>query len=145
MLFRSAAANRGALLGISRIAATAFDMADAWAFDRMARLGASPVAGFALHQKLAELGLAENVFVFDSDRLAALSERAERQGLREAVVAALRGLKPEELDQVLEGMPLASAPGAFSYDDTPASTAGNPYAYGLVEALVSMPSAGKEK
>ena len=140
-----AAANRGALLGISRVAATAFDRADAWAFDRMARLGASPVAGFALHQKLAELGLAENVFVFDSERLAALSERAERQGLRESVVAALRGLKPEELDQELEGMPLASAPGAFSYEDTPATAAGNPYAYGLVEALVSMPGAGKEK
>lgn len=137
-----AAANRGALLGISRVASTAFDRADAWALDRMARLGASPVAGFSLHQKLAELGLAENAFVFDNDRLSPLNAKAEQMGLRDSVVAALRGLKPEDLDNELEGMPLASAPAAFTYDD-PAAPSSGLYAYGLVEALVSMPVSGK--
>jgi hypothetical protein len=110
----------------------------------MARLQASPLAGFALHQKLAEAGLASNAFVFDPERLTALNQAANQQGLEQQVVAVLKGLRPEELQAELGAMPLASAPTQFSYDD-PVDAADNPFARGLIDAMLVMPAEAKGK
>lgn len=139
-----AAANRGALGGVARIGATVFDRADAWAFDRLGRLGANPLAAFSLHQKLAENGLAANAFVFDSERLTALNKVANARGLEEQVVALLKGIRPEELEAELGSMPLASAQAAFTYDD-PTDTSNNPFARGLIDAMLEMPAERKGK
>jgi sulfur relay (sulfurtransferase) DsrF/TusC family protein len=121
-----------------------FDRADAWAFERMAGLHANPLAGFMLHQKLAEAGLANNAFVFDAERLSALNKLAAAKGLQDSVVAVLKGVRPEALDAAIGAMPLASARSAFSYDDGNAA-APNPYANGLVAALMGMPAASEAK
>ena len=139
-----AAANRGALAGVARIGATVFDRADGWAFERMAKLGASPLAGFSLHQKLAENGLAANAFVFDNERLTMLNKLANAKGMEDQVVAVLKGIRPEELDAELGGMPLASVQAPFSYDD-PSDTSSNPFARGLIDAMLDMPVEPKGK
>ena len=139
-----AAVNRGALGGVARIGATVFDRADGWALERMAKLGASPLAGFSLHQKLAENGLAGNAFVFDNERMTALNKLASAKGLEDQVVAVLKGIRPEELDFELGGMPLASTQTLFSYDD-PADTSSNPFARGLIDAMLDMPADSKGK
>jgi hypothetical protein len=141
---QQAAVNRGSLGGVARVGATVFDRADKWAFDRMVKLQASPLAGFALHQKLAEAGLASNAFVFDAERLAALNQVAGKQGLEEQVASVLKGLRPEELQAELGAMPLASAPAQFSYDD-PADAGNNPFARGLIDAMLDMPAEAKGK
>jgi len=141
---QQAAVNRGSLGGVARVGATVFDRADRWAFDRLPKLQAQPLAGFSLHQKLAQAGLASNAFVFDAERLSALNQVAAKQGLDEQVVAVLKGLRPETLDLELGGMPLASAPTAFSYDD-PADASGNPFARGLIDAMLDMPVDPKGK
>lgn len=139
---QQAANNRGWLGGVSRVAATVFDRADAWAFTRLPKLHANPLAGFSLHLKLAESGLASNALIFDGERLDALSKLATAQGLGEQVVGVLGGLKPVDLQAELASMPLASARAAFSYDD-PVNTADNPFARGLVDAMLDMPVSGK--
>jgi len=136
---QQAAVNRGALTGVARIGATVFDRADQWAFDRARLLNANPIAGFSLHEKLVERGLASNAFVFDAERLAALTQVAEAQGLGDAVVAALNGLRPANLAQELEGMPLASAPRGFSYEDALSTGTGGRYANGLIAATLDIP------
>ena len=141
---QQAAINRGSLGGVARVGATVFDRADRWAFERLPKLQASPLAGFTLHQKLGAAGLASNAFVFDGERLTALNQVAAQQGLEEQVVAALKGLRPESLEFDLGGMPLASAPAAFSYDE-PADPAGNPFARGLIDAMLDMPVDAKAK
>lgn len=65
----SSAANRASLSGINRIAAGVFDRADAWAFEKMRKLGMNPRAGMTLHIKLAAQGAAGNAFVFDDERM----------------------------------------------------------------------------
>lgn len=132
-----AAQNRSSLSGVARIGATVFDRADAWAYDRAARLNANPIAAFTLHQKLVERGWAMNAFVLDAERLDALTKVAEAQGLGQAVVAALGGLKPSMLTFELSGMPLASATKAFTWED--ASDATNPFANGLIEGAMDIP------
>ena len=112
-----AAANRGPLSGVAWIAATVFDQADTWAYQRMEKLGANPLAGFQLHQKLIEKGLASNSMVFDQERMAAISKIADARGRGDEVVAILGGFKPSDLQLALGDMPLASAPRGFSYDD----------------------------
>ena len=134
---QQAAVNRGSLSGVARIGATVFDRADRWAFERMARLDASPVAGFTLHQKLAMAGLASNAFVFDAERLQAISEVAVARGLEPQMLAALNGIRPDALVLALDAMPLASAPAGFSYED-PADAA-QPFARGLIDAMLDMP------
>jgi len=141
---QKAAANRGALSGVARVGATVFDRADTWAFDRLTKLNASPLAGFSLHQKLAELGLASNAFVFDTERLTSLNQVANKKGLEDQVVAVLKGLRPDDLDQELGGMPLASVQAGFSYED-PVDTGNNPFARGLIDALLDMPADAKGK
>jgi hypothetical protein len=135
---QQAAVNRGSLSGVSRIAATVFDRADAWAYARMGRLGANPLAAFSLQQQLMQRGAASNAIALDAERLSALTQLAQAQGLREAALALLGGVQPEELQRSLAAMPLASAPRRFSYD-SPDDPGASPYAQGLVEALIAMP------
>lgn len=138
---QQAAANRGSLSGVAWVASTVFDDADAWAFARMAKLQANPLAVFSLHQKLIERGLTANSMVLDPERMTALSKIAEARGLRDEMVAILQGIKPEELQFEMLDMPVASAPTGFSYDDAndPAARA-QPFARGLVDGMLNMPT-----
>jgi hypothetical protein len=143
-LMQAAAVNRGSLGGVARVAATSFERADAWAWDRMAKLGADPMAAFTLHQKLIEKGLSANSMMLDPDRLAALSKIAQTQGKGDAVVAVLRGIRPDDVLFELTDMPLASNPTAFSFDDaTDPGTASQPYARGLIDAMLELPVESK--
>lgn len=135
------AANRGSLLGVSRVAATVFDQADARTWRHMKQLGANPLAGFALHQKMLERALLANALVLDADRLEALQALATKDGQGEAAVAILKGIRPEAVAQEIDGMPLASSTTAFSYEE-PVADNNNPYAFGLVEAMLGMPDTG---
>ena len=132
------AANKGLLSGVSRVAATVFDDADAWAYTRMQQLGANPLAGFTLHQKMLERNLLANALVFDPDRISSVQALANQAGRGEEVVAILKGIRPETLNFDLAEMPLASAPQAFSYEDLE-PRGNNPYARGLIEAMLEMP------
>ncbi len=137
---QQAAANRGALTGVAWVAATIFDRADVWAYNRLEKLNANPLAGFSLHQKLIERGLTSNSMVFDPERLKALNGLAEQQGRGNDVVAILQGIKPEELQFELADMPLASAPAVFSYEnvvDVPVSD--QPFQRGFVDVMLNMP------
>jgi hypothetical protein len=139
---QAAAANRGSLTGVAWVAATVFDRADAWAYSRLEKLNADPLAGFSLHQKLMEQSLLANSLVLDVERLTALNKLAEAQGKGADVVAILQGLKPQDLQVALDDMPVASAPGGFSYDDpVDAFAANQPFARGLVDGLLNMPVA----
>lgn len=131
------AANRGLLGGVSRVAATVFDQADGWAYARMKQLQADPLAGFRLHQKLLERGLLRNAVAFDPERMENLQALTKTDGRQDEVVAILKGIRPDQLDFDVGDMPLASAPAAFSYDELPAR-GGDPYAMGLVEAMLGM-------
>ena len=137
---QQAAANRGSLSGVAWIASTVFDDADAWAFARMDKLKADPMAVFTLHQKLIEKGLAANSMVLDPQRMAAITKVVDARGLHDQMVAALQGIKPEELHFEMLDMPLASAPSGFSYEDAndPAARA-QPFARGLVDGMLNMP------
>jgi hypothetical protein len=143
-VMQAAAANRGSLSGISRIAATAFERADAWAFTRMAALGAPPLAGFTLHQKLVERSLAANALVFDADRLAALNKVAAARGFERDVVAILGGLRADTLLAEIGAMPLASAQGSFAFDSPDDPGAGR-FSRGLVDAMLEMPAESSKK
>lgn len=136
---QQAAVNRGSLSGVARVAATVFDRADQWAYQRASLLAANPLAGFTLHQKLVEQGLGNSVFVFDLERLEGLTQVAEAQGQGAAVVAALNGLKPSNLAQEVAGMPLASARRGFSYDDPTDLAPGGTYSRGLIDASLALP------
>jgi len=142
------AANKGMLGGLSRIAATVFDKADAWAYTRMKQLGADPLTGFALHQKMLERGLLRNALPFDPERMTSLQARADKDGRADDVVAILKGIRTDMLDFDTDQMPLASATTDFSYEDPVAVDASNPYAFGLIEAMLgttdsAMPSGKK--
>lgn len=144
-VMQAAAANRGSLSGVSRIAATAFERADAWAFTRMAALGAPPLAGFTLHQKLVERGLAANALLFDADRLAALNKVAAARGLEAEIVAILGGFRADALLAEIGAMPLASAQGSFAFESIDDPGAGR-FARGLIDAMLDMPAeSGRKK
>ena len=142
---QQAAVNRGSLSGVAWIASSVFEQADAWAFKRMEQLGADPLASFTLHQKLVERGLTANSMVLDPDRLAALSKIAEARGKGDDVIAILQGVRPEDLQVAMADMPLASAPGSFSYEteDAPSKQA-QPFARGLVDGMLNMPVQSNE-
>jgi len=142
---QKASANRGNLWGVSRIAATVFDRADAWAFQRMDKLGGQPLAAFTLHEKLVEAEATSNAMIFDADRLAALDHVATTRGLHGQLVAILGGVDPDQLLVEIGSMPLATAPTAFSYADPsdPAGLGSGPFARGLVDAMLSMPTESK--
>ena len=139
---QQAAANRGSLSGVAWIASSIFDTADAWAYSRMEKLNANPLAAFSLHQKLIEQGLASNSMVLDPERMKALNKIAEDKGRGDDVVAILQGIRPDELQFALADMPVASAPNAFSYEDVSDPAAANqPFSRGLIEGMLSMPVA----
>jgi hypothetical protein len=139
---QNAAANRGALSGVAWVASTIFEKADVWAYTRLEKLQANPLAGFSLHEKLIERGLTSNSMVFDPERLTALNKMAEEKGRREDVVAILQGIRPEDLDFPIADMPLASTPVGFSYDDARDQANPNqPFANGLVDGMLGMPVA----
>lgn len=144
-VMQAAAANRGSLGGISRVAATTFDSADAWAFSRMAALGAPPLAGFTLHQKLVQRGLASNAFLFDADRLAALNKLAAARGFEADVVAILGGLRADALLAEIGAMPLASAQSSFSFESADDPGAGGRFSRGLVDAMLELPTESGSK
>ena len=139
---QQAAANRGALSGVAWMAATVFEQADTWAYTRLEKLNANPLASFTLHQKLIEQGLTSNAMVLDPERMKALNKFAEERGRGDDVAAILQGIKPEDLQFEILDMPLASAPNAFSYDEI-SDTAQNthPFARGLIEGMLNMPVA----
>ncbi|MFG6429938.1 hypothetical protein [Roseateles sp. LYH14W] len=138
-VMQAAAANRGSLSGISRIAATSFERADAWAFSRMAALGAPPLAGFTLHQKLLERSLAQNALLFDADRLAALNKVAAARGFEREITAILGGFRPDALLAEIGAMPLASAQASFSFESADDPGAGR-FSRGLIDAMLEMPA-----
>lgn len=140
-----ASANRGSLWGVSRIAATVFDRADVWAFDRIGKVGGQPLAGFTLHQKLVEAQAGGNALLFDADRLVALSHLAASRGMQDQVTAILGGVDPDKLLAEIGSMPLASAHASFSYSDPndPAGLGSGPFAHGLVDAMRNMPTESK--
>ncbi len=135
-----AAANRGSLSGVAWVASTVFEKADAWAYARVEKLNANPLAAFSLHQKLIEKGLAANSLVLDPERMSALNKIAETRGRGDDVVAILQGLKPEDLQVAILDMPVASAPKAFSYEDqSDLATESQPFAHGLIDGMLGMP------
>ena len=136
---QAAAANRSSLSGVARIGATVFDRADQWAFERAAKLGANPLAGFTLHQKMIERSLTSNAFALDVERLSALSKLAETKGMEPEVLAILRGIKAEELLFEIGAMPLASAPSSFSFDH-PSDPGSGRFARGLIDAMLEIPA-----
>lgn len=140
---QKAAANRGALSGISYIASTVFERADAWAFARVEQLNGNPLAAFSLHQKLLERDLTANSMIMDAERLNALNKVAAAKGFESEVVAILKGIRPDEMVADVGAMPVASARKRFSYtlDNDPGA---NPYANGLIDATLSMPLATKK-
>lgn len=139
-MLQKAAANRGAMSGVAMVATTVWERADAWAFERMRELGADPLAGLRLHQKMQRLELAGNAFALDLERLLALNKLAETAGLRNQALAALGGLPPEELNEDMQRMPQASARTAFRFDspDDPAAVLGG---RGLIDSMLNLPLA----
>jgi hypothetical protein len=101
------------------------------------------LAGFSLHQKLIEKGLASNSMVFDQERMTALSKVASDRGLGDQVVAILGGFRPEDLRFEVGDMPMASAPKGFSYDDDDTLSSSQPYSRGLIDSMMNMPAASK--
>ncbi len=142
------AANKGMLGGISRVAATVFDKADGWAYKRMKQLGANPLAGFTLHQKMLERSLLRNALPLDPERMSHMQALVDADGKGEDVVAILKGIRTETLDFDTGQMPLASATSDFSYEDPLPSGTADPYSFGLIEAMLgnthsSMPTGQK--
>ncbi len=138
---QQAAANRSSLTGVAWIAATIFDKADVWAYNRLEKLNGNPLAGFSLHQKLIERGFTSNSLVLDPERMTVLNTLAIQRGRREDVVAILGGIKPEDLEFDLADMPMASAPQAFSYEMDDPGRSNQPYARGLIDSMLRMPIA----
>lgn len=141
---QAAAANRGALTGVAWVASTVFEQADAWAYTRLEKLQADPLAGFSLHQKLISQGLVSNAMVFDPERLTALNKLAESKGRGDDVVALLQGIRPQDIELAMGDMPVASAAAGFSYDNPADMAANQPFALGLVDGLLSMPVASAQ-
>ena len=139
---QAAAANRGSLSGVAWVASTVFEQADAWAYTRLERLNADPLASFTLHQKLIEKAAVRNSMLFDTDRLASLNKLATERGRGDDVLAVLQGIKPDDLQVAMADMPVASALAGFSYED-PAQGAldAQPFARGLVDGMLNMPVA----
>lgn len=73
--------NREALEGVSWVAGTQFEEADAWALERILELGANPAAAIGLHHKLTAIGHGQNAFVFDEPRLHALQKLSDEKKL----------------------------------------------------------------
>ena len=97
---------------LSRVATTTFDYADAWAFQRMLKLGANPIAGATLHRKLVERGNVMNAFALDEERLGTLAIEARKTRHEEMLLAAIRGASLEDYTLQLVDMPESTLAGA---------------------------------
>jgi hypothetical protein len=139
-MMSKSAANRGALTGVGMIAATVWERADAWAFARMQELGADPLAGLRLHQKMVERELGGNAFALDAERIGALTQLAGSKGLRAQALAALGGENFDALDRLAAAMPMASSKAGFSFESADDPAAGR-FARGLLDGLLHLPSA----
>lgn len=131
---RSAAIFKSSLSGISWVAGTRFYMADKWAFDRMAQLGADPLAAYTLHYKLASTMNAGNAFVFDEERLSAMTKIAETAGLGEKARLALAGKDPYLVEAVVEAVTAGGTTEVRSLDEPAPSAAADAAQTRLAEA-----------
>ena len=113
---QEAAANRGSLSGVSWVASTTFENVDIWAFDRMERLHADPLAGISLHQKLLGLQLASNSMVMDPDRYKAFEKFVHDRGRGAELAALEQGMWASDTQATDLAMPVASD-NAFFYED----------------------------
>lgn len=116
---RTAAIFKSSLSGVSWVAGTGFYMADKWAFERMARLGADPLAAYSLHFKLASNAQGDNAFVFDDERLAAMTAFAEQAGIGDQAKLALSGKDPHAAQVVTGTVDTDSGIDVRPLDDTP--------------------------
>lgn len=139
-VLHKSAANRGSLVGVAMVASTVWERADAWAFDQMQALGADPLAGLRLHQKMVERQLAGSAFALDAERLTALTQLAGTKGLRAQALAALGGENFDDLDRLQAAMPMASTKAAFSFASEDDPAAGR-FARGLLDGMLHLPSA----
>ena len=96
---------------VSWVATSKFDAADAWAFQRMKKLGADPMAGATLHRKLIDRGLTHNAFAFDDERLGALAIEARKAQSEAMFMAAIRGASLEDFSLQLGDLPSSVASG----------------------------------
>ena len=108
--------NRASLSGISWVASTVFESADIWAYDRMERLKADPLAGMVLHRKLLEQQFADNVMLMDPDRLAAFGKFVRDKGRGDDLDAILLGDHSADVFAFDASMPVASD-NPFFYED----------------------------
>lgn len=122
---------------LSWVASTVFDQADAWAFERMRRLDANPVAGATLHRKLVERGLLNNAFALDDERMGSLAIAARQSQHEAMLLAAIRGASLESFALQLVDMPSASHPESL-FEMTSASEAALPA--GPLPAEQAMPA-----
>lgn len=90
---------------LSMVSSTAFDEADAWAFDRMRQLGADPWAGATLHRKLLDRNLERNAFALDEERLGSLALHARKTQSEDILLAALRGASLDNYTLQLTDLP----------------------------------------
>ncbi|MDQ9169670.1 hypothetical protein Q8A64_04515 [Oxalobacteraceae bacterium R-40] len=100
----SAGIFKSSLSGISWVAGTGFWMADKWALERMAKLGADPLAAYSLHYKLASRAQVDNAFVFDAERLANITRYADEGGFADKARLALSGTSHEALIATAEAV-----------------------------------------
>lgn len=140
LVLERSARNRGALMGMGWVASTVWERADAWAFERMRRLGADPIAGLRLHQKMVERELGDNAFALDADRLNALTKLAEANGLKNQAIVALGGVSLEDMGLELAAMPMASSRSSFSFSSPDDPGAGR-FSRGLIDGMLQLPSA----
>jgi hypothetical protein len=142
---QQAAVNRGNLSGVSWIASTRFVEADAWAFARMEKLQANPLAGLTLNQKLLDQKLTANSMAMDPERMAAKVKLAESKGLQGELAKVLQGIQPEDLQMALADMPLATSKGGFAYEDMSAGAGRQNVSGGLIDSLLEMPMASDKR
>ena len=130
---------------LSWVATTAFDDADRWAWDRIGKIGADPLAGATLHQKLLDQGLVSNAFVLDEERLVRYSTLARQTQREDMLAAVLKGASLEAFALKLTDLPSASDEGAGlamlseSDEAVPAAPAMAAGAGGLIDAMLRMP------
>lgn len=143
---QQAAVNRGSLSGVSWVASTMFVESDAWAYTRMEKLNANPLAGLTLNQKLMDQGLTSNSMALDPERMGAIVKLAEGKGLKGEVAKILQGVQPEDIQLALADMPLATSKDGFSYADMSGGAGNQTAPGGLIDSLMEMPVAsGKVK
>lgn len=138
---QQAAVNRGSLSGVSWIASTRFVESDEWAYAKMEKLNANPLAGLTLNQKLMDQGLTANSMALDPERMGAIVKLAEGNGLKGEVAKILQGIQSEDILLALADMPLATSRDGFSYEDMSGNTSNQNTSGGLIESLMEMPVA----